>query len=132
MTPLPIVLVADGEPSGRKLVRAVLEPHGYQVIEAAEAGDAVALAIEHAPALVLLDLRLPGVAPFEVLGTLGSHPLTRLIPVVATTVSDMAGEIERCREAGFADVLLKPISARDLPGSVRRWTGLVGGTTSRR
>jgi CheY-like chemotaxis protein len=124
----PTVLVADGDGPGRKLVRAVLEPHGYRVFEAADAGDAVALAIEVAPVVILLDLRLPGLDPFEVLGTLAGHPLTRLIPVVATSTSGVADEIERCRDAGFADVLLKPISARDLPELIRRWVSGGAGT----
>lgn len=121
MTDATTVLVADADAPGRKLVRALLEPHGYRVLEAWEAGDAVALAVEHRPALVLLDLRLPGVDVFEVRETLAAHPLTRGATVVATTASDGAGEVERCRAAGFADVLVKPIPARELPELVGRW-----------
>jgi CheY-like chemotaxis protein len=54
---------------------------------------------------------------------LAAHPLTRDVPVVATSASDVAGEVERCRAAGFAVVLVKPIDARNLPDLVRRWTG---------
>lgn len=127
MSGATVVLVADADASGRKLVRALLEPHGYRVLEAWEAGDAVALAIEHRPALVLLDLRLPGVEPLELLATLSAHPLTKGRPVVATTASVVSGEVERCRAAGFADVLVKPISGRDLPNLVRRWCASVVG-----
>lgn len=121
MTPAPAVLVADGDGPSRKLARAVLEHEGFTVVEAWEAGDAVALAIEHRPAAVLLDLRLPGVDAFEALATLASHPTTRGTTVVATTAVAAPEELERCRGAGFAHVLVKPIAVRELADLARAW-----------
>jgi CheY-like chemotaxis protein len=121
VTPTPTVLVADSDGPSRKLARAVLEHEGFVVLEAWEAGDAVALAIEHRPAAVLLDLRLPGIDAFETLATLASHPTTRGTMLIATTAVAAPEHLERCRAAGFADVLVKPIAVRDLADLARGW-----------
>lgn len=116
-----MVLVADGDGPSRRLARAVLEPAGFAVVEAWDAGDAVALAIEHRPTAVLLDLRLPGVDVFEVIATLASHPTTRGTPVAVTTSVESPDLLDRCRAAELADVLVKPIDVRALARLARAW-----------
>jgi CheY-like chemotaxis protein len=77
-----------------------------------EAG--VALALHERPALVLLDIQLPGIDGFEVLRRLRLHPATRDIPVVAVSANAMPADREKAARAGFADYVTKPIDLAQL------------------
>ena len=70
---------------------------------------------------MLLDPRLPGIDAFEELAILAAHPTTRGTTVVAKTAVDAPEEMGRCRGAGFAHVLVKPIAVRDLADLARTW-----------
>ncbi|MFO0710151.1 MAG: PAS domain S-box protein [Sandaracinus sp.] len=74
------------------------------------------LAEAHRPALVLLDINLPGISGYEVLRLLRASPTTRDIPVVALSASAMDRDVERAREAGFARYLTKPVRIDRLTG----------------
>jgi two-component system, cell cycle response regulator DivK len=114
-----VVLIVDDEERNRKLVRDVLELAGLDTLEAASGEQAIAVARERLPDLVLLDLRLPDVDGGEALRRLKADPATAHIPVVALTA--VAGAREVLVEAGFDGYLEKPIDVLELPAEVRRY-----------
>ena len=103
-----ILLVEDNE-RNRKLVRTVLEFRGHDVVECAEGDKAQALALAHRPALVLMDIQLPGMDGITALKLLRADPATASIPVIAVTASVTPGERERVMAAGFEAYIGKPI-----------------------
>ncbi len=79
----------------------MLDYAGFQVIEAPNAEDGVALVEERSPDLVLMDLQLPGMGGIEALQLLRASPSTRSIPVVAVTAQAMKDDRERALRAGL-------------------------------
>ena len=102
-----------------KLVRDVLHVSGYRVLEAATGEEAVAAARASVPALVLMDLQLPGMNGLEALALLHEDERTESIPVLALTAQAMGGDRERFLEAGFDGYLSKPIDVLELVTTVR-------------
>ena len=117
MTPL-VVLIVDDDARNRKLARDVLAAAGFDTLEAAGGEDAIALAREQLPDVVLMDIRLPDLDGSEALRRLKAEPATAHIPVVALTA--VAGARDTFLEAGFAGAIEKPIDVREFPDQVRR------------
>ena len=115
----PLVLIVDDNEKNLRLARDVLRFSGFRTLEAASGGDAVALAGEHLPDVILMDIRLPDMDGTDAARRLKSDPLTAPIPVVALTSLAMKGDREWFLGAGFDGYLEKPISVRELPGQVR-------------
>lgn len=114
-----ILLVEDNE-RNQKLVRDVLQVKGYQTIEAETGEDGIRLARERLPALILMDVQLPGISGVEALGRLRTDPATRAIPVIAIAASVMPHDRHRILAAGFDEFQEKPISVKELLETVRR------------
>jgi CheY-like chemotaxis protein len=108
------ILVIEDDPASRRLVRAVLEPTGYRIVEAQEISEAQAFLAKTVPALVLLDLRLPGGNGIDLLAYIRAHPDLCDVPVIALTAQAMKDSETRCREVGFDDFLPKPVDTRRL------------------
>jgi two-component system, cell cycle response regulator DivK len=117
------VLVADDKPSSRELVRTVLERCGYEVVEAADGAQAVELARAVTPDLVLLDLHMPVLDGFGVIGQLRGEARFAATPVVALTASAMEGDRQHAMDAGFSGYITKPIRLAALRGEVERLIG---------
>ena len=113
-----ILIVEDNEKS-RKLVRDVLQYKGYVTIEAETGEESVRLARERLPALVLMDIQLPGIDGIAALGQLRADPATRAIPVVAVTASVMTHDRQKIMAAGFDGYQSKPIKVKDFVAAVR-------------
>jgi len=103
------ILVVEDNERNRKLLKDVLEHRGYRVLVAETGEEGVALAREHLPALVLMDIQLPGISGIEAFKQLQDEPATRGIPVVAVTASVMEEERAIIEEVGFAGYQPKPI-----------------------
>jgi len=116
----PLVLVVEDRPMNAKLLRDVLAASGYDVAEATDAETGLAIARERAPALVLMDIQLPGMDGMAAVRELKRDPRTAKIPVVAVTASAMPLERDAILRAGFDGYQAKPISVKDLLGEVRR------------
>jgi two-component system cell cycle response regulator DivK len=101
-----------------KLIRDVLGVKGYVTLEAASAEDGVELAREHRPALVLMDVQLPGMDGVSAVAALRDDERTRAIPVLALTAQAMRGDRERFLGAGFDGYLAKPIDVVELLAAV--------------
>ena len=108
-----ILIVEDNEPS-RLLVRDVLQATGYQTAEAGTAEEGIRLAKVSRPALILMDIQLPGMNGIDALRHLRRDPATRAIPVMAVTASAMTHDRPRILAAGFEGYQTKPISVREL------------------
>jgi two-component system cell cycle response regulator DivK len=102
-----------------KLVRDVLQASGYRVLEATTGEEALATARANVPALVLMDVQLPGMSGLEALALLRGDDRTASIPVVALTAQAMRGDRERFLEAGFDGYLAKPVDIDELMLMVR-------------
>ena len=115
-----LILIVEDNEKNRKLERDVLQFHGYQIMEAVTAEDGLRLAGETPPALVLMDIQLPGMSGIEALAVLRADPALRTIPVIAVTASAMTHDRQKILDAGFDGYQSKPISVKDFVGAVRR------------
>jgi two-component system cell cycle response regulator DivK len=113
-----ILIVEDNE-KNMKLVRDVLQATGYRTLEATTGEEGVELALSQVPALVLMDVQLPGIDGVEALGRLRQNERTASIPVLALTAQAMSGDRERFLEAGFDGYLAKPVDVGALIEAVR-------------
>ena len=118
MTGEQILVVEDNE-KNMKLFRDVLAATGYRTLEATTGGEAVDLASEYTPDLVLMDIQLPDLDGVEALRRLRANERTATIPVLALTAQAMRGDRERFLEEGFDGYLSKPVNVRELIGVVR-------------
>ena len=115
-----LILIVEDNEKNRKLERDVLQFHGYQIMEAVTAEDGLRLAGEAPPALVLMDIQLPGMSGIEALAALRADPALRAIPVIAVTASAMTQDRQKILAAGFDGYQSKPISVKDFVAAVRR------------
>ena len=114
------ILIIEDNVKNLKLVRDVLQFHGYSTLEA-ETGEAgVALAREQRPALILMDVQLPGMDGRTALKTLKADTNTRHIPIIALTAFAMKGDRESLQTEGFDDYMAKPVDIKELPKMVER------------
>jgi CheY-like chemotaxis protein len=115
---LPAILIIEDNPRNLKLARDVLNHAGYPTHEAANAEDGLALARAERPALILMDVQLPGMDGVEALGRLRADPVTAGICVVALTALAMHEDRERFAAAGFDGYLEKPLNVPEFSGKV--------------
>ena len=106
----PKTLIIEDNEQSLYLFTFVLEKHGYEVIQARAGQEGIEKACREKPALILLDIQLPGMDGYEVVLRLKEKPESRDIPVVALTAHAMAGDRERALEAGCAGYIEKPIN----------------------
>jgi CheY-like chemotaxis protein len=114
----PHVLVVDDQPLNLYLLSFLLSAHGYDVATAADAHETVAAIARQRPALILMDMQMPGIDGFELTGRLKADAATADIPIVAVTSFAMSGDKERALAAGCNGYIPKPIDTRSLPGEV--------------
>jgi two-component system cell cycle response regulator DivK len=114
-----LILVVEDNDKNLKLERDVLQFHGYRTLEATTAADGIALAAEHRPDLVLMDIQLPDLDGIAALQLLRADPSTSAIPVVALTAFAMASDEEKLLAAGFDGYLAKPIDVEAFPEQIR-------------
>ncbi|MCB1997461.1 MAG: PAS-domain containing protein, partial [Rhodoferax sp.] len=94
---------------------------GLDLVLADSAAAGLAQARSARPDLILMDIQLPGASGFDALADLRADPELRDIPVLAVSASAMPGDLQRAREAGFADYLTKPLELQVLLAAVDRW-----------
>jgi two-component system cell cycle response regulator DivK len=117
------ILVVEDNEKNMKLFREILLATGYRTLEATTGGEAVALATEHSPDLVLMDIQLPDIDGVEALGRLRADGRTASLPVLALTAQAMDGDRERFLAAGFDGYLSKPVNVADFLSTVKRYCG---------
>jgi CheY-like chemotaxis protein len=114
-----LILIVEDNPQSLKLVRDILQAKGYQTLEAETGEEGVRLARERQPALILMDIQLPGINGIEALRRLRADPVTSSTPVIAVTASVMTQDRSRIMAAGFDGFQSKPISVNQLLAAVR-------------
>ena len=114
------ILIVEDNAINMKLLRDVLRVTGYRTLEASTAAQALRLATEHGPALVLMDIQLPDMDGLEALGRLRKDERTASIPVLAVTAQAMSGDRERLGKAGFDGCLAKPVDIDELLATVEK------------
>jgi len=113
------ILVVDDEERNRRLLVAMLETEGYSAAEAADGAQALELARQNPPDLVLLDIMMPGIDGYEVARTLKADAATKAIPVVMVTALDDRESRLRGLEAGAEEFVIKPVDRNELRIRVR-------------
>jgi len=114
-----LILIVEDNEKNLKLVRDLLQFHGYETIEAMTAEEGIEIARTHHPALILMDIQLPGMDGKIALQHLRADPLTKAIPVVALTASVMTSERDEILKAGFDDYQSKPISIKEFIPAIK-------------
>ena len=113
-----MILIVEDNEKNMKLVRDVLQAKGYKTLEAVTGEDGVRLAKEHVPALVLMDIQLPGINGIEALKQMRADPVTASIPVIAVTASVMASDRRNITDAGFDGYVGKPLNLKEFLDAV--------------
>jgi two-component system cell cycle response regulator DivK len=114
-----LILIIEDHEKNRKLLRDVLQHKGYRTLETETAEEGIELARQVQPALILMDIQLPGMDGIEAFGRLRAESATRKIPVIAVTASAMTEDQLKIREAGFDGYQQKPISIIPFLDAVR-------------
>ena len=117
------VLIVEDNELNMKLFHDLLEAQGYDILETREGLQALSLAREHRPDLILMDIQLPEISGLEVTKWLKEDEELASIPVVAVTAFAMKGDEERIREGGCEAYLSKPISVGKFIETVRHFLG---------
>jgi len=114
------VLVAEDNPTNQALVAALLEQRGYQVSVAKNGREAVEKAADRRFDLILMDVQMPEMNGLEATEAIRRDERERgsRVPIVAVTAHAMAGDRERCLEAGMDAYLAKPIRPAELMGTI--------------
>ncbi len=109
-----VVLLADDLEVNRDLARSYMQPSPLTLLEAADGREAVAMAAEYQPDVILMDIKMPHVDGYEAVRQIRRQPLTAGIPIIAVTASGMNDDIDRIAAAGFDDYLIRPFGKADL------------------
>jgi len=125
-TPKPMtktILIVEDNELNMKLFHDLLDAHGYKTLQTRNGREALELAREHRPDLILMDIQLPEVSGLEVTKWLKEDDQLKKIPVVAVTAFAMKGDEERIREGGCEAYISKPISVAMFLDTVRQYVG---------
>jgi two-component system, cell cycle response regulator DivK len=120
--PRTVLIVEDNE-LNMKLFHDLLDAHGYQTLQTRSGIEALKIARERRPDLILMDIQLPEVSGLEVTRWLKDDEELREIPVVAVTAFAMKGDEQRIRQGGCEAYISKPISIGTFLETVRRYLG---------
>ncbi|MEX0645033.1 MAG: response regulator [Parvularculaceae bacterium] len=118
--PKTVLIVEDNE-LNMKLFHDLLEAHGYRTLQARTGPEALKLAEERQPDLILMDIQLPEISGLQVTQQLKKNRMLASIPVIAVTAFAMKGDEERIRAGGCQDYIAKPISVVDFLEKVKRY-----------
>lgn len=117
------VLIVEDNDLNMKLFHDLLEAHGYETLQTRTGLEALELARQHKPELILMDIQLPEVSGLEVTKWIKEDDDLRSIPVIAVTAFAMKGDEERIRQGGCEAYISKPISVATFLETVRSYLG---------
>jgi len=102
------ILIVDDYPDALDIWTIYLQSMGYRVSTASDGAEAIAQAVRLLPDLIVLDLELPRVSGYEAAAQLRANPETRHIPLIAATGFSHQRQLDRARQAGFDEIVVKP------------------------
>ncbi|ACL73976.1 response regulator receiver protein [Thioalkalivibrio sulfidiphilus HL-EbGr7] len=108
------ILVVDDSPTEIHVLKTILEKNGYSVMTASSGEEGVAMAKQHKPALVLMDVVMPGLNGFQATRQLANDAATSSIPVIVVTTKDQETDKVWAMRRGAKDYIVKPVKERDL------------------
>lgn len=114
------ILLVEDNTDNRIIYRRALEHFGYGVLEALDGEEAIRLATDHLPDLILMDISIPRINGWDVTRTLLADARTKHIPIVALTAHALPSDRARGVEVGFASYLTKPIEPRRVIAEIER------------
>ena len=123
-SPTGTILVVDDQPANLRAMNALLSRAGYTVLTASDAAQALALASQSTPDLILLDMMMPGVNGFELLALIKQDPALLRLPVVFLTAAQDREMLLRAFDAGAVDYVTKPFMPEELLARVNAHIGL--------
>jgi two-component system, cell cycle response regulator DivK len=115
------VLIVEDNELNMKLFNDLLEAHGFRTLQTRDGMEALKLAREHRPDLIVMDIQLPEVSGLDVTKWLKEDDHLREIPVIAVTAFAMKGDEEKIREGGCEDYIAKPISVTKFLETVQKY-----------
>jgi two-component system cell cycle response regulator DivK len=115
------VLIVEDNDLNMKLFNDLLEAHGYLTLQTRDGVEALRMARQHRPDLILMDIQLPEVSGLEVTKWLKEDDDLRAIPVIAVTAFAMKGDEEKIRDGGCEAYIAKPISVASFMRTVERF-----------
>ena len=115
------VLIVEDNDLNMKLFHDLLEAHGYNTIQTKDGMEALGLAREHSPDLILMDIQLPEVSGLEVTKWIKEDETLKSIPVIAVTAFAMKGDEKKIREGGCEAYVAKPISVENFLSTVKEF-----------
>ena len=115
------ILVVEDTEDNRQIIRDLLTSVGYEIIEAEDGETGVAMAGQHRPDLILMDIQLPTLDGYEATRRIKADPALAQIPVIAVTSYALSGDEAKTRAAGCDGYVAKPFSPRQLLAKVREF-----------
>ena len=116
-----LILIVEDNDKNLKLARDLLQHDGFRTLEAETAAAAIALAEQHVPDLILMDIQLPGLDGYEATRRIKTNPTLRHIPIIVVTSYALSGDDIKAFEAGCNAYISKPFSPRALLAKVREY-----------
>ncbi len=121
MTSLTLILIVDDSLIQRKIFSSALKTNGYSVILAENGRQGVALALQHHPDLILMDICMPEMDGLSATREIRSHPEMAQVPILAVTAASDPDELEKAFQAGYTDSVNKAGERAALLDKVRQW-----------
>lgn len=116
-----IILSVEDNASNRKIIRDLLGKRGYQVIEATDGEEGIAMAEREKPDLILMDIQMPKISGYEAAKAIKSNPELKHIPIIAVTSYALNGDDQKAYESGCDDYISKPFRPRLLLEKVEKY-----------
>jgi two-component system cell cycle response regulator DivK len=115
------ILVIEDNEDNRRIVRDLLTSFDYELVQAVDGAEGVAMAQSHCPDLILMDIQLPGVDGYEATRQIRAIPELAQVPIIAVTSYALSGDEAKTREAGCNGYVAKPFSPRQLLAKIREF-----------
>lgn len=113
------ILVVEDQEDNRQILRDLLTNAGFELIEAENGAEAVAVAAARRPELILMDIQLPVMDGYEAMRRIKADPALRAIPIIAVTSYALSGDEDKARAAGCDAYVTKPFSPRAVLATIR-------------
>ena len=117
------ILIVEDNVLNMKLFNDILQAHGYETLQTLDGREAIVLAREHHPDLILMDIKLPDISGMEVTKMIKSDDDLKDIPIIAVTAFAMKGDEGKIRDGGCEGYIAKPISIPNFLETINSFLG---------